>query len=135
MNGNGPCSRKSSARDRFRSRNRCAAAIRFAEEGARVVVSDANTNGGNETVARIKQSGGDAVFVSADVAKAAEVEALVASVVDNYGRLDCACNNAGIEGKVVPIIDQSEDNFDQVMSQCPNVRGWADANILKRREK
>jgi NAD(P)-dependent dehydrogenase (short-subunit alcohol dehydrogenase family) len=93
-----------------------AAAIRFAEEGARVVVSDVNTDGGNETVALIKQSGGDAVFVRADVAKAAEVEALVASVVDSYGRLDCACNNAGIDGKIVPIIDQSEDNFDRVMS-------------------
>ena len=93
-----------------------AAAIRFAEEGARVVVSDVNTDGGNETVALIKQSGGDAVFVRADAAKAAEVEALVASVVDSYGRLDCACNNAGIEGKIVPIIDQSEDNFDRVMS-------------------
>ena len=60
-----------------------AAAIRFAEEGARVVVSDVNTDGGNETVALIKQSGGDAVFVRADAAKAAEVEALVASVVDS----------------------------------------------------
>ncbi len=80
-----------------------AAAIRFAEEGARVAVSDVNTDGGHETVTLIKQGGGDAVFVKADVAKAAEVEALVAAVVDSYGRLDCACNNAGIEGKIVPI--------------------------------
>ncbi len=93
-----------------------AAALKFAEEGAKVVVSDVNVDGGNETVALVKQKGGDAVFAGADVAKAADVEALVARVVGAYGRLDCACNNAGIEGKVVPLAEQSEDNFDRVMA-------------------
>jgi NAD(P)-dependent dehydrogenase (short-subunit alcohol dehydrogenase family) len=86
-----------------------AAALKFAEEGAKVIVSDVNTDGGNETVALIKQKGGDAVFARADVAHATDVEALVTKAVDTYGRIDCACNNAGIEGTVVPIAEQSED--------------------------
>lgn len=92
-----------------------AAALKFAEEGAKVIVSDVNIDGGDETVALVKQKGGDAVFARADVAHAADVEALVTKAVDTYGQLDCACNNAGIEGKIVPIAEQSEDNFDRVM--------------------
>jgi NAD(P)-dependent dehydrogenase (short-subunit alcohol dehydrogenase family) len=79
-------------------------------------VSDINSDGGNETVALIKQKGGDAVFAKADVMNASNVEALVASVVTTYGRLDCACNNAGIEGRVAPLAEQSEQDFDAVMS-------------------
>jgi NAD(P)-dependent dehydrogenase (short-subunit alcohol dehydrogenase family) len=93
-----------------------AAALKFAEEGAKVVVSDLDSGGGNETVALVKRVGGDAVFVKADVAKAAEVEALIARVVDTFGQLDCACNNAGIEGKILPSAEQLEDDFDRVMS-------------------
>jgi len=93
-----------------------AAALKFAEEGAKVIVSDVDTVGGNETVVLVQQKGGDATFTRADVAKAADVEALIAKAVDRYGRLDCACNNAGIEGKIVPLVEQSEDNFDRVMS-------------------
>ena len=93
-----------------------AAALKFAEEGAKVVVSDVNSDGGNETVALVKQMGGDAVFAEADVAKAAEVEALIAKAVDAFGQLDCACNNAGVEGKIVPIAEQLEDDFDRVMA-------------------
>ena len=93
-----------------------AAALKFAEEGAKVFVSDVNSDGGNETVALIKQKGGDAAFARADVARAADVAALVAVVVATYGRLDCACNNAGIEGKIAPIAEQMEQDFDEVMS-------------------
>jgi len=75
-----------------------------------------NTDGGNETVALIKPKEGDAVFVRADVARAADVEALIAKAVDTFGQLDCACNNAGIEGKVAPIAAQPEDNFDSIMA-------------------
>jgi NAD(P)-dependent dehydrogenase (short-subunit alcohol dehydrogenase family) len=93
-----------------------AAALKFAQEGAKVIVSDISSDGGNETVAIIKQRGGDAVFIRADVTKASEVEALVAKTVDSYGRLDCACNNAGIEGKILALAEQSEENFDRVIS-------------------
>ncbi len=93
-----------------------AAALKFVEEGAKVVVSDVNVADGNETVALAKAKGADATFVLADVANAADVEALVAKAVNTYGRLDCACNNAGIEGRIVPLIEQSEDDFNRVIS-------------------
>ena len=93
-----------------------ATALKFFEEGAKVVVSDLNGDGGSETAALIQQKGGDAVFIKTDVTEAAEVEALVASTVGSFGRLDCACNNAGIEGKVVPVADQTVEDFDEVMS-------------------
>jgi NAD(P)-dependent dehydrogenase (short-subunit alcohol dehydrogenase family) len=70
-------------------------ALKFAEEGARVIASDINIDEGNENVALIKQNGGEAVFARADVTRSADVEALIATVVDAYGQFDCACNNAG----------------------------------------
>jgi NAD(P)-dependent dehydrogenase (short-subunit alcohol dehydrogenase family) len=89
-----------------------ASALKFAEEGAKVVVSDVNVDAGNETVELIKQAGGEATFIKCDVSKAAEVEALIKGVVDAYGRLDCAYNNAGIEGDAATTINCSEENFD-----------------------
>jgi len=93
-----------------------AAALKFAEEGAKVVVSDVNSDGGIETVALVNRMGGEAAFVKADVANAADVEALIAKIEGIFGRLDCACNNAGVEGKIVPIAEQLEADFDRVMS-------------------
>ena len=93
-----------------------AAALKFSEEGAKVVVSDVNSTEGNETVDLVRQKGGDAIFVRADVSKAPDVEALVTAIINTFGKLDCACNNAGIEGKIVPLIEQTEENFDRVMS-------------------
>lgn len=93
-----------------------ATALKFAAEGANVVVSDIHAKGGEETLAMIHKAGGRAMFQLADVSDAAEVAALVAGAVDEYGRLDCAVNNAGIEGRIVPIVDQTEDNYDAVMS-------------------
>jgi NAD(P)-dependent dehydrogenase (short-subunit alcohol dehydrogenase family) len=88
----------------------------FAAEGAKVIVSDVDEKGGNETAAMIKAGGGEAQFVRADVAKAEDVAALVAAAVNAYGQLDCACNNAGIEGKIVPFHEQPESNFDAIMA-------------------
>ena len=76
-------------------------ALAFAREGAQVVVSDIVVEGGKETVQQIIAAGGQAAFVKADVAQAAEVEALVNTAVETYGRIDCAFNNAGIEGRAV----------------------------------
>ena len=71
----------------------------FAREGAKVVVADIDPVGGQETVDLIKRAGGEALFVKADVSKAAEVEAMVGRAVGAFGRLDCAHNNvAGGEG-------------------------------------
>ena len=75
-----------------------ATALRFAAEGANVIVSDINAEDGEETVRLIKAAGGDASFVRADVSSADDVDRLVRKVISTYGTLDCACNNAGIEG-------------------------------------
>ncbi|QDZ03336.2 glucose 1-dehydrogenase [Nitratireductor mangrovi] len=98
-----------------------ATAICFAREGARVLVSDLNADGGEETVSLIRSGGGEATFVKADVSLAADVAALVAKTLETYGKLDCACNNAGIEGTVVPLVEQADDNFDAIMAV--NARG------------
>jgi NAD(P)-dependent dehydrogenase (short-subunit alcohol dehydrogenase family) len=73
-----------------------AAALLFAEEGAKVVVSGRTIENGDETVRLIKEVGGEAVFVKADVSKQEDVERLVAETVGKYQALDCALNNAGI---------------------------------------
>ncbi len=93
-----------------------ATALVFAREGAKVVVSDIVVEGGQETVQQIGAAGGEAIFVKADVSQAADVEALIAQTVETYGRLDCAFNNAGIEGGVKPTIDCTEEEFDRTIA-------------------
>src|ERR1041384_1610714 len=93
-----------------------ASALAFAREGAKVVVADVVVEGGEETVNLVKHAGGEAIFVKADVAKAAEVEALVAQAVQTYGRLDCAHNNAGIEGPGAATVEYAEEMWDRVIA-------------------
>ena len=93
-----------------------ATALAFAREGARVVVSDVVINGGNETVQLIKNAGGEATFVKADVAQATEVEALIQQTLTTYGRLDCAHNNAGISGPLTTVVDTAESKWDRVIA-------------------
>jgi NAD(P)-dependent dehydrogenase (short-subunit alcohol dehydrogenase family) len=93
-----------------------ATSLIFAREGAKVVVADVVVPGGEETVQMIKAAGGDAIFVKADMSKAAEVEAMVKKAVDTYGRLDYAHNNAGIEGTTRKTIDYTEDEWDRIMA-------------------
>lgn len=98
-----------------------AAALAFAREGARVAVVDVDENGGEETVALIGQAGGEAFFTKADVSQAAQVEAMVTAVVERYGRIDCAFNNAGIEIEHLPLAEAYEATFDRLMNV--NVKG------------
>lgn len=93
-----------------------ASAMAFAREGAKVVVSDVVVEGGEETVRMIEEAGGEATFVKADVSKTSEVEALVNSVVEIYGRLDCAHNNAGIEGAMASTVDCTEETWERTIS-------------------
>ena len=93
-----------------------ATALTFAREGAKVVVSDVALEGGEETASLIREAGGEALFVSADVSQAAQVEALVAKTVETYGRLDAAHNNAGVEGSSVMTTDYTEADWDQVIA-------------------
>ncbi|WP_375773540.1 SDR family oxidoreductase [Archangium gephyra] len=98
-----------------------AAAVLFAKEGARVIVSDVNVAGSEETVTAIQKQGGEARFIRCDVSKPAEVEALIRGAVEAFGRLDCAVNNAGISGSMAPTGDYPEDMWDRIMAT--NLKG------------
>lgn len=93
-----------------------AASSAFAGAGARVIVSDVAAPGGEDTVALIRKAGGDALFVRADVSRAADVATLVARAIESYGKLDCAFNNAGIEGTMASTADCTEENWDRVIA-------------------
>jgi NAD(P)-dependent dehydrogenase (short-subunit alcohol dehydrogenase family) len=88
----------------------------FSREGAKVVVADVAVEGGEETVRLITAAGREATFVKTDVSHTAEVEALVQKTVATYGRLDCAFNNAGIEGVIQPTADYGEEHWDRVLA-------------------
>ncbi|MFZ5551439.1 MAG: SDR family NAD(P)-dependent oxidoreductase [Pseudomonadota bacterium] len=93
-----------------------AAAWRFAQEGAKVVVAARRIDQGQGVAQRIVDAGGEAIFVQADVGRAADVERMVASSLDRFGRLDCAVNNAGIAGpRFTPIADVTEAQWDEVI--------------------
>ena len=92
-----------------------ATALAFAREGAKVAVADLNIVGGEETVSLIKSVGGEACFIEANMAEAASVEAMVKKAVETYGRLDCAHNNAGVEGALIRTAEYEEDQWDQVI--------------------
>ena len=98
-----------------------ATALGFAGRGAKVVIVDRDATGGEATAGIVRQKGGEALFVQADVTDAQSVQAYVKKAVDTYGRVDCFHNNAGIEGKVANIADYDEAMFDQIMAV--NVRG------------
>ncbi|RMG84156.1 MAG: SDR family oxidoreductase [Chloroflexi bacterium] len=99
-----------------------ATALLAAQEGARVVVSDVDEEGGDETVAMIRDNGGAGHFVKADVSNNVHVAALVKAALDAFGRLDCAVNNAGITGNMLSrLADIDEEVFDRILSV--NVKG------------
>ena len=93
-----------------------ASALAFAREGATTVVADVLVEGGEETVRIIKEAGGDALFVTTDVSKAAEVKVLIQKTVETYGRLDYAHNNAGIAGAEAPTAECTEENWDHTIA-------------------
>ena len=99
----------------------CATALAFAREGAQVVIGNRNVQRGEETVSMIRDAGGTASFQRTDVLVAAEIETLVDHAVKTYGRLDLAFNNAGVEGDVAPLVEQTEANYDAIMDV--NVKG------------
>jgi len=94
-----------------------ATALAFAEEGAKVVAVDVVLEGIEETVITIKESGGEAISVKTDVSQSQQVEAMIETVVDTYGRLDCAFNNAGVELESgVPAHQQSEEGWKKTIA-------------------
>jgi len=98
-----------------------ATAQAFAAEGLKVVVSDVDVSGGEGTVGLIRAAGGEACFVRCDVTRDAEVKALMDATLAQYGRLDYAFNNAGIEIEQGKLADGKEAEFDAIMGV--NVKG------------
>src|SRR5579859_6815375 len=88
-----------------------AAAIIFAQEGARIVVSGRRDKEGQALVAELQRLGAEAIFVRTDVRKNEDVRNLVDQTIKRFGRLDVAVNNAGTEGKPGPLIDQTVESY------------------------
>lgn len=92
-----------------------AIALAYAREGAKVVVSDVNAAGAEATVSLVRQQGGDAIFVPADVSRAEDCQRLVERTLAHHGRLDVACNNAGIGGELGPTADYADEAWQRVI--------------------
>jgi NAD(P)-dependent dehydrogenase (short-subunit alcohol dehydrogenase family) len=93
------------------------AALAFAHEGAKVVFTGRRAEAGNQVVAEIKERGGEATFVRADCTREEDIETAVQVCVDTYSGLDCAYNNAGIDGTLMtPMADYKREVWDQVIT-------------------
>ncbi len=88
-----------------------ATAVAFAREGARLVVSGRHPHAGKELAAELAKLGAEVAFVRADVRHEDDVRALVDAAVERFGRLDIAVNNAGTEGHLGPIVDQTPESY------------------------
>jgi NAD(P)-dependent dehydrogenase (short-subunit alcohol dehydrogenase family) len=98
-----------------------AAALRVAEEGAITILADLQETAGNRTARHIEQAGGKALFIRVDVSQSQDVESAFRQIRELYGHLDCACNNAGIDGDWADTLNCTPDNFDRVYQV--NVKG------------
>ncbi len=92
------------------------AALLYAQNGAKVIVSDIDEAGGNETVRMARQAGGDAAFLRVDVSRPEDCQRMVSVAVERYGRLDIAFNNAGIGGESNTVADYSVAGWEKVIS-------------------
>jgi NAD(P)-dependent dehydrogenase (short-subunit alcohol dehydrogenase family) len=93
-------------------------AILFSKEGAKIVIAEINVQAGQETLKKIKEKGGEAIFISTDISKEANVEAMAKKTLQKYGRIDILCNNAGIldlsnDG---PVTEVSEETLDKILA-------------------
>ena len=87
----------------------------FAKEGARVVIASRGEERGKEALEEIKRLGGEGIFIKADVSNEYQVEAMVGKAVSEYGRLDFAFNNAGVEGKGARLAKETMDMWNKIM--------------------
>jgi NAD(P)-dependent dehydrogenase (short-subunit alcohol dehydrogenase family) len=92
-----------------------AAVLRMAADGARVVIGDIDVPGGEATADAAFHAGGEAVFVACDVTRVEDIDRLVQAAVQTYGRLDCAFNNAGLEGDHASTVDCTEANWNRTL--------------------
>lgn len=98
-----------------------ATAIALAKQGVKISIAARRVKEGEETVRLVKEAGSDGIFVRTNVANEDDVKSLVVNTVKTYGRLDYAFNNAGVEQTMAPIVEQTVEEFDQIMNI--NVRG------------
>lgn len=91
-------------------------ALAFAQRGAKVVIVDLEQPQGETSAELVRQRGGDARFVRADVTKSGDVQNYVKATLEAHGAIDCFFNNAGIEGKVAPTQEYDEAVFDAVIA-------------------
>jgi NAD(P)-dependent dehydrogenase (short-subunit alcohol dehydrogenase family) len=92
-----------------------ATAVALAKEGVKIVVAARRAKEGEETVNLVREAGSDGIFVKTDVADEVSVRSLVEKTVRSYGRLDYAFNNAGVEQTMTPLVEQTVEEFDQIM--------------------
>ncbi|WP_435158242.1 SDR family NAD(P)-dependent oxidoreductase [Haladaptatus sp. DFWS20] len=92
-----------------------ATALRFAEEGADIVVADVNVEGGHATVSEIEDMGANAVFVETDVSQKEDIQNMITTCIEAFDGIDVLFNNAGIDGPLDNIVDYDEDGFDKVI--------------------
>jgi NAD(P)-dependent dehydrogenase (short-subunit alcohol dehydrogenase family) len=90
-------------------------ALRFAKEGARVVVADLDSFNGEETVSRIRDQGGEAIFAKTDVSDSKQVKELIEITITSFGALNIMFNNAGVGNTEVRSVDLTEEEWDRVV--------------------
>ena len=98
-----------------------AAAIAYAQQGAKVVIAGRRSIEGEETVKTIKDAGKEAFFIQTDVTQESDVKAMVDKTVEVFGRLDIAFNNAGAYGESPSLSEQLDSEYDRIMNV--NVKG------------
>lgn len=98
-----------------------AAALAFAQKGAKVVIASRRIKESEETISLIQDKGGTATFIQTDITQAIQVENLIAQTVTNYGRIDYAFNNAGVEEPVISSMEKTEEMWDSIIDT--NLKG------------
>jgi NAD(P)-dependent dehydrogenase (short-subunit alcohol dehydrogenase family) len=96
-------------------------ALALATSGAQVAICGRYEAEGKEALGMIEAAGGTGLFIRADIGKSAEVDALIERIVDRFGKLDIAFNNAGVAATFKPLIDTTEEEYDYTFNS--NVRG------------
>lgn len=98
-----------------------ASALAFAREGANLILADLEEEEGRKTELLAQKEGVETLFIKADISKADQVDSLVSKAVDKFGKIDCAHNNAGVEGTRLLTSELDEDSFDKVI--MTNLKG------------
>ena len=98
-----------------------ATAVAFATEGARVAILDLTENALFETAEAVRNAGAQVLTIACDVSKPEQVEAAIRHVIETFGRLDIAFNNAGVENKAAPVAEIELDEWDRILDT--NLRG------------